>query len=91
VLDEPLGGLHLKDIQGIMTLFNDMVASGNSLFLAEHSLHVLAAADWVAEVGPSGGEAGGYLLYLGAPAGLLSCAESVTGPYLKRALEGRHG
>ena len=91
VLDEPLGGLHLKDIQGILALFDSMVEAGNSLFLAEHSLHVLASADFVAEVGPGGGEAGGQLLFAGQPSGMPDCAASVTGPYLKRALEGGHG
>ena len=86
VLDEPTDGLHLNDVRGIMTLFDSMVEEGNSLFLVEHSLHVLAGADWVVELGPGGGEGGGRLLYAGYPQGLMDCTESITGPYLKEAI-----
>lgn len=82
VLDEPTDGLHMKDINQIIALFDSMVQEGNSIFLVEHNLEVLKAADYVIELGPEGGRMGGELLYCGAPAGLLHSTASVTRPYL---------
>ena len=87
ILDEPTDGLHLSDIHRIIQLFDDMVEQGNSVFLVEHSLEVLAAADYVVELGPGGGGAGGELLFAGTPRQLLACPASVTAPYLRAELE----
>lgn len=86
VLDEPTDGLHVKDIHQIIALFDSMVAQGNSVFLVEHNLDVLKAADYVIELGPGGGQMGGELLYAGTPAGLLRCPGSVTAPFLSSEL-----
>ena len=83
ILDEPTNGLHLQDIQHMIALFDRLVEQGNSLFVIEHNLDVLKAADHVLEMGPGGGESGGQLLFAGAPRDLLHCESSVTGPYLK--------
>ena len=82
VLDEPTDGLHMKDIQNILELFNRMTEQGNSLYLIEHNLEILKEADYVIELGPGGGNEGGNLLYAGEPKGLLSCDASVTRKYL---------
>lgn len=87
ILDEPTDGLHLSDIQNSIRLFQDMVEAGNSVFLVEHNLEVLKAADYVVELGPGGGSEGGRLLFAGTPAQLLECPQSVTAPYLRNDLK----
>ena len=86
VLDEPTDGLHLQDIQHIIALFDQLVSEGNTLFLIEHNLEVLKAADYVVEVGPGGGEEGGRIIFEGTPRQLLQSDDSITRPYLKKAL-----
>lgn len=86
ILDEPTDGLHLKDVRNIIDLFAAMVWQGNSIFLVEHSLPVLAAADYVIELGPGGGEAGGELLYTGKPKEIVGCESSITAPYISKLL-----
>lgn len=83
VLDEPTDGLHLQDVQHIINLFDSLVEKGNSLFLIEHNLEVLKAADYVIEIGPGGGEEGGYVIFEGTPQEMLGSTSSVTAPYLK--------
>lgn len=87
ILDEPTDGLHPKDIRRIIRLFDSLVDAGNSVFLIEHNLDVLKAADYVIELGPGGGQMGGELLYAGTPEGMLSCRQSVTAEYLKQELQ----
>lgn len=87
VLDEPTSGLHVNDIHRIIDLFNHMVDAGNTIFLIDHSLDILAAADYVVELGPGGGEAGGRVLFTGTPAELLHTSDSVTAPYLLRKVQ----
>lgn len=82
VLDEPTDGLHLKDIQHMLTLFNEMVDAGNSVFLIEHNLDVLKSADYVIEVGPGGGNEGGRILFAGLPEEMKECPDSVTAQYI---------
>ncbi len=83
ILDEPTNGLHLQDIQNMISLFDRLVDQGNSVFVIEHNLDVLKAADYVLELGPGGGNDGGELLYAGEPHSILQCPKSVTAPYLK--------
>ena len=82
IIDEPTDGLHLLDVQRLMTLFNDMVDRGNTLILIEHSLDVMKQADYIIELGPEGGEQGGQLLFAGLPRQMLDAEASVTRPYL---------
>lgn len=86
VLDEPTDGLHLKDIRNIIALFDGIVEEGNSVFLIEHNLEVLKAADYVVEVGPGGGEDGGTVIFAGTTTEMLQSVDSITAPYLKKAL-----
>ncbi|MEG1602588.1 MAG: excinuclease ABC subunit UvrA, partial [Cloacibacillus sp.] len=86
VLDEPTDGLHLDDIKTLMKLFNEMTDAGNTLFLVEHSVDVMKEADWILELGPGGGGAGGCILYAGTPRGMLECEASVTAQYLRESL-----
>lgn len=86
ILDEPTDGLHIKDIRHIIGLFDSMVEQGNSVFLIEHNLDVLKAADYVIEIGPAGGQMGGELLFAGTPQEMLNCPASVTALYLREDL-----
>ena len=83
IIDEPTDGLHLKDVRHLISLFDQMVETGNTVYIIEHNTDVIKAADFVVELGPGAGEAGGRLLYAGPPAGMLACGESVTGKYLE--------
>ena len=87
ILDEPTDGLHLQDIQNIIALFEKLVAEGNSVFLIEHNLEVLKAADYVVEIGPGGGSEGGNVIFAGTPEEMLHSNASVTRPYLEKALQ----
>jgi excinuclease UvrABC ATPase subunit len=82
IVDEPTDGLHIQDIRRIIALFDSLVERGNTVYMIEHNLDVIRSADYLLELGPGAGEAGGRLLYAGAPAGLRDCPASVTRTYL---------
>ena len=83
ILDEPTAGLHMADISRLLALLDRLVDAGNSVIVIEHNLDVIKAADWLLDLGPGGGNAGGGLLYAGPPAGILDCADSLTGRCLR--------
>ena len=82
IIDEPTDGLHPKDINRLIHLFRHMVDAGNTVYIIEHNTDVIRAADYVIELGPDAGEAGGHLLFSGTPSEMLQCPDSVTAPYL---------
>jgi len=82
VLDEPSAGLHPADAAPLLDVLDRLKASGNSLFVVEHDLDVVRRADWVVDIGPGAGEAGGRVLYSGPVPGLEAVAESATSAYL---------
>lgn len=82
VLDEPSAGLHPADTEALLSALDRLKASGNSLFVVEHSLDVVRHADWIVDVGPAAGERGGHILYSGPLAGLKTVEESITRRYL---------
>jgi excinuclease ABC subunit A len=82
VLDEPSAGLHPADAEPLLDVLDRLKASGNSLFVVEHDLDVVRRADWVVDIGPGAGEAGGRVLYSGPVPGLEDVAESATSAYL---------
>jgi len=88
LLDEPTVGLHLKDIESLLSTLKLLREKGHTVVIVEHHPEVILSADWVLEFGPTGGEAGGYLLYEGPLKGLLetSCP---TAQYLKEYLQGK--
>ena len=86
ILDEPTDGLHLDDIRRLMKLFNRMTDQGNTLFIIEHSLDVMKDADYIVELGPGGGLAGGRRLFAGTPKEMLEAEQSVTREYLRESL-----
>jgi len=83
VLDEPSTGLHPQDLSGLLVVLDRLVLAGATVVVVEHNTDIMRAADWVIDLGPGAGKAGGRLLYAGPPDGLMDMEESATG----RALE----
>ena len=82
IFDEPTTGLHFHDIKKLLTSFNALIEQGHSVLVVEHNTDVIHSADWVIDLGPEAGNAGGNLVYEGIPAGLKKVKESFTGKYL---------
>lgn len=82
LFDEPTTGLHFHDIGKLLSSFDALIAQGHTIIVIEHNLDVIRSADWLIELGPEGGEEGGYLLYEGDPKGLKKVKESPTGKFL---------
>jgi excinuclease ABC subunit A len=88
VLDEPTTGLHFADIRRLLDVLNRLVDLGNTVVVVEHNFEVIKSADWVIDLGPEGGDAGGLIVAQGPPELIARCAESHTGRYLKAYLNG---
>ena len=84
VLDEPTTGLHMSDCGHLLALLDRMVDGGSSVIVVEHNLDVIAHADWVIDLGPDGGDAGGTVVFEGPPSKLLTAEGSFTGEHLAR-------
>ena len=82
IFDEPTTGLHMHDIKKLLGAFDALIEQGHSIIVIEHNTDVIKCADWVIDLGPEGGAAGGNLLYEGAPEGLKKVKESYTGQYM---------
>ena len=89
VFDEPTIGLHPKDVQKLLLVFEQLVESGATVIVIEHDLDVIANADYIIDMGPGGGDAGGTVVAAGTPEEVANTKESVTGKYLARFLENR--
>ena len=86
ILDEPSTGLHAQDVQRLLALLQSLVEQGHTVILVEHDLDLIAAADYVIDLGPGGGKHGGMLMFARAPSALLDCQGSVTAEFLRRQL-----
>jgi excinuclease ABC subunit A len=86
ILDEPTTGLHFHDVAKLLEVLFKLRASGNTLLIIEHNLDVIKTADWIIDLGPEGGEAGGQIVAQGAPETVAACGASHTGRYLKNVL-----
>ena len=82
IFDEPTTGLHFHDIKKLLASFNALIEQGHSILVIEHNTDVIRSADWVIDLGPDAGEAGGNLVFAGKPADLNKCQESFTGKFL---------
>ena len=82
IFDEPTTGLHFHDIKKLLTSFNALIDQGHSVLVIEHNTDVIKSADWVIDLGPEAGDAGGNLVYAGKPDGLKKVKESHTGEFI---------
>lgn len=90
ILDEPTTGLHPADVERLVAQLQKLVDAGNTVIAVEHDMRVVAASDWVIDIGPGAGEEGGRIVAAGPPSAVAAVADSRTAPYLKRFLAGRH-
>ncbi len=88
LFDEPTTGLHLDDVQKLIAAFRRLIAAGGSVLIIEHNLDVIKCADWVIDLGPEGGEQGGYVVAQGPPEEIARVPESHTGRFLAASLQG---
>ena len=86
IFDEPTTGLHFHDIKKLLSSFDALIAKGHSIIIIEHNLDVIKMADHVIDLGPEGGDRGGYLVTQGTPEQVALCKESYTGKFLKSKL-----
>ncbi|MFJ6932216.1 ATP-binding cassette domain-containing protein [Streptomyces nigra] len=86
LLDEPTTGLHPADVEVLMRQLHGLVDAGNTVIVVEHDMSVVAGADWVIDLGPGGGDAGGRIVAAGTPADVAATADSATAPYLARVM-----
>ncbi len=87
ILDEPTTGLHFADIHNLLNVLNRLADKGNTIIVIEHNLDVIKSADWIVDLGPEGGEAGGRVVVAGRPEKVMACKASYTGQFLKRHIE----
>jgi excinuclease ABC subunit A len=86
ILDEPTTGLHFADIEKLLEVLQRLVDAGNTVLVIEHNLDVIKQADWIIDLGPEGGEAGGEIVATGTPEDVAEVEESFTGAFLRRVL-----
>jgi len=91
IFDEPTTGLHFDDIQKLLTAFRKLIEGGASVLIIEHNLDVIKSADWVIDLGPEGGDAGGRVVAVGTPEQVARNSQSHTGEFLAHVLNARNG
>ncbi|MDR1696645.1 MAG: excinuclease ABC subunit UvrA [Rickettsiales bacterium] len=87
ILDEPTTGLHFEDIKMLLSVLHELADAGNTVIVIEHNLEVIKTADWVIDLGPGGGDAGGKIVATGTPESVAKTPDSPTGKYLKKYLK----
>ncbi|MGQ9494091.1 MAG: excinuclease ABC subunit UvrA [Anaerolineae bacterium] len=86
ILDEPTTGLHFADIARLLQVLNRLVDAGNTVVIIEHNMDVIKSADWIIDLGPEGGDAGGWVIAEGTPEQVAEMSHSYTGRFLKKVL-----
>jgi len=86
ILDEPTTGLHFADVERLLQVLQLLVDAGNSIVVIEHNMEVVKSADWIIDLGPEGGDAGGQVIAQGTPEEVAENEQSLTGYYLRRML-----
>jgi len=89
LLDEPTTGLHFHDVKKLLEVLHELVNQGNTVVVIEHNLEVIKTADWIIDLGPEGGDAGGEVVAVGTPEEVAREKRSYTGHYLKEILKRR--
>ncbi len=87
IFDEPTTGLHFHDIRKLLASFNALIKQGHSILVVEHNLEIIKSADWVIDLGPEGGDNGGFIVFEGTPENLAQRRDSYTGKYLTNKLK----
>lgn len=87
-MDEPTTGLHMSDIKNLLKLFDLIVSRGNTLVVIEHNLDVMKQADWIIDIGPDGGNLGGWVVFTGTPEEMVKNADTLTADSLRGAVKG---
>ena len=83
-LDEPTTGLHFEDIRVLLGVLNRLVDKGNTVIVIEHNLDVIKTADYIIDIGPGGGTAGGEVVFTGTPIEMMEHADTITAKYLRK-------
>ena len=86
IFDEPTTGLHFHDIEKLLAALNALIEQGNTVIVIEHNLEVIKNADWIIDMGPEGGDAGGAICFAGTPEELVKLKENHTARFLKAKL-----
>ena len=86
IFDEPTTGLHFHDIKTLLKAFNALIDKGHTVIIIEHNMDVIKCADYIIDIGPEGGDKGGYLVCAGTPEDIANCSNSYTGKFLKEKL-----
>jgi len=89
IFDEPTTGLHFHDIKKLLSAFDALIDKGHSVIIIEHNPEIIKNADWVIDLGPEGGDKGGFVVFEGTPENLVKCKRSYTGRYLKKKIKVR--
>ena len=87
IFDEPTTGLHFHDIKKLLEAFDALIQRGHSVLIIEHNMEIIKCADWIIDLGPEGGNKGGYLVATGTPETIAACEKSYTGQFLKEKLK----
>ena len=86
MLDEPTTGLHFEDVRKLLSVLQRLVSTGNTVLVIEHNLDVIKTADWIIDLGPEGGDAGGEVVVAGPPDAVAADPDSHTGLFLAEVL-----
>jgi excinuclease ABC subunit A len=89
ILDEPTTGLHFHDVAKLLEVLHELADAGNTVVVIEHNLEVIKTADWVIDLGPEGGDAGGMIVAVGTPEDVAKSKASYTGQFLRELLARR--
>lgn len=84
-MDEPTTGLHASDVKKVMRLLDSLVERGNTVVVVEHNTDVMKLADYLIDIGPDGGTAGGEVVFTGTPGEMLEHADTITAKYLRKS------
>jgi len=90
IFDEPTTGLHFHDIQKLLKALNALVNQGDTVIVIEHNVEIIKCADWVIDLGPEGGDKGGYITFEGTPEDMISLEDNHTALFLKEKMRATH-